>query len=328
VALSDRPRLLVLRALGLGDLLAGVPALRVLRRTFSDHHIQLLAPAVLSDLARASGAVDEVVDHRGLAAAPSQVGGAAVAVNLHGRGPDSHHLLLRTGPRRLLGFRCEAAGYATGPAWRPDEHEVLRWCRMLAGHGLSTDPERDATALDLPRPLPRDPAGPVVIHAGASSQDRCWPADRYGAVARALTAAGHRVLFTGSRAEAPRARAAADAAGLPRTAVLAGATTIADLTALVASARLIVCGDTGVAHLATAYRTPSVVLYGPVDPARWGPPADRRGDHIALWHPTGAPVDRGGPTHPSLLAITVDEVLEAANRLIGTAPLPGLTSVS
>ncbi|NEA79391.1 glycosyltransferase family 9 protein, partial [Actinospica acidiphila] len=52
------PRVLVLRALGLGDLLAGVPALRALRRGFPGHEIVLAAPAGLAPVAEATGAVD------------------------------------------------------------------------------------------------------------------------------------------------------------------------------------------------------------------------------------------------------------------------------
>jgi ADP-heptose:LPS heptosyltransferase len=92
-------------------------------------------------------------------------------------------------------------------------------------------------------------------------------------------------------------------------------TTLAELAGVVAHARLVVSGDTGIAHLATAYGTPSVVLFGPVPPSRWGPPADRP-YHRAIWHGTRA--DRGdapGPdVHPALLAIGVDEVLHEAGE--------------
>ncbi len=51
------------------------------------------------------------------------------------------------------------------------------------------------------------------------------------------------------------------------------------LAGRVASARLLVCGDTGVAHLATACGTPSVLLFGPTDPRagarRWIPSGTR-----------------------------------------------------
>ncbi len=57
---------LVLRALGLGDFLTGIPAYRGLRRCFHQHRLVLAAPAEFSDLARQTGAVDEVLPTPGL----------------------------------------------------------------------------------------------------------------------------------------------------------------------------------------------------------------------------------------------------------------------
>ena len=150
-----RPRLLVLRALGLGDLLTAVPALRALAAAFPDHRRVLAAPRVLEPLARLSGAVDEVLDARPLAALPPRTHGADVAVNLHGRGPESHRVLLATAPRRLLAFAHPAVGEtAGGPRWRAGEHEVARWCRLLAESGVPADPRGSSCP-----PPPRDPRG-------------------------------------------------------------------------------------------------------------------------------------------------------------------------
>jgi ADP-heptose:LPS heptosyltransferase len=87
-----------------------------------------------------------------------------------------------------------------------------------------------------------------------------------------------------------------------------------ELAALVADARLVVSGDTGIAHLATAFVTPSVVLFGPTPPFTWGPPGS--GPHVALW--AGRLGDPHGQTiDPGLLAITVDDVLAAVDQLDG-----------
>ena len=311
MALIDRPRLLVLRALGLGDFLTGVPALRALRRGFPDHEVVLAAPRVLEPLVELAGVADRVLDTSGLEP-PGWSGPAPdLAVNLHGKGPQSHRLLAGLGPRRLVAFGSAEAGHE-GPVWRADEHEVRRWCRLVAESlRLPADP----ADLRLAVPATEPPAaGAVVVHPGAAFGARRWPPDRFAAVARWARDRGHRVVLTGGPAEADLADAVRRAAGLPADAVLAGRTDLTAHAALVASAALVVSGDTGVAHLASAYATPSVVLFGPVSPASWGPPAD--GPHAVLWHGTGGGDPWGDEPDPALLAVQVDEVLAAAERML------------
>lgn len=303
-------RVLVLRALGLGDLLTGVPALRALRRGLPGARIALAAPAALGPLARASGAVDDVLPaDRGLASLPD-AGPVGTAVNLHGSGPRSHRLLARLSPGRLLAFACPEAGHTGGPAWDPGEHEVARWCRLVSAYGFAADP----ADLGLPAPAARSPApGAVVVHPGAAYPARRWPAERFAAVAAALRGRGERVVVTGGPGEGRLARRVVELAGLDGTADLSGRTGLPELAALVAGARLVVCGDTGVAHLATAYRTPSVLLFGPTPPDRWGPPD--RPEHVVLW--AGRRGDpHGREPHPGLLEITADQAAEAAGRAL------------
>lgn len=303
------PDVLVLRALGLGDLLAGVPALRAILDAFLGARVALAAPRALAPLVELIGRL-ELVDVEGLGAPlPPNVHGAPVAINLHGRGPDSHRRLLETRPGRLVAFaNPEVPESARGPVWRAREHEVARWCRMLAAHGIPADPAR----LDLDPPAatpPAQAAGATIVHPGAKDAARRWPAQRWAAVARSQRARGRTVVLTGDRGEVSLARAVAGAAGLPSCAVLAGRTDLAQLATLVAAAGHVVCGDTGIAHLATAMRTPSTVLFGPVAPAEWGPPPDRP-HHRALWR--GHRGDPHGATpDPGLLAIATSEVIRA-----------------
>lgn len=303
------PRVLALRALGMGDLLTGVPALRGLAAGLGEHRLLLAAPAWLGPLIVAIDAVDEHVPVGELEPLPPALHGVEVAVNLHGSGPRSHQLLLEARPRRLLAFRHPAVpASADGPAWCEDEHEVHRWCRLLRAYDLPGDPD----ALDLSPPrdvaVPAVAAEATVIHPGAKSGARRWPVEGFAAVARARAEAGHRVVVTGSDGERPIAAAVARGAGLPDAAVLAGRLSLAQLMGVVASADRVVCGDTGVAHLATALGTPSVILFGPTPPHTWGPPPARRGRHRVVWRgATGDPLaDR---PFEGLLAITVEEVL-------------------
>jgi ADP-heptose:LPS heptosyltransferase len=78
---------------------------------------------------------------------------------------------------------------------------------------------------------------------------------------------------------------------------------------VVAHAARVLCADTGVAHLATALGTPSVVLFGPTPPARWGPPPERT-RHRVLW--AGRSGDPNGDRpDPGLLTLQPRDVLEA-----------------
>ncbi|MFC4017813.1 glycosyltransferase family 9 protein [Micromonospora sp. GCM10011542] len=303
--------ILVLRALGVGDLLTAVPALRGLRAAQPDRELVLAAPAWLTPLVGLVGGVDRVVDTPGLG--PTRWSGPApdLAVNLHGQGPQSHRMLAALRPGRLLAFANADAGHTDGPPWRADEHEVDRWCRLLGWYGIRADP----TDLALRRPPPTGlPTGATVLHPGTKIPAKRWPADRFAALARALTERGHQVLLTGSADERALAVQVADAAGLSPAAVLAGRTGLAELAALVASARLVVSGDTGAAHLATGYGTASVVLFGPVPPDRWGPPPDRP-RHRVLWAGSGDwPTWDGVGSHPTLAALGLDEVLAAVDE--------------
>ncbi len=313
-SLSSRPLLVALRPLGLGDLLTAVPALRALADAFPSHHRVLAAPAVLEPLVAMAGAMDEVVPTEPLVDLPVSLRGADLAVDLHGRGPASHRVLLAARPRRLVAFANPAVAESAGfPEWRQDEHEVSRWCRMLRDSGIPADPRR----LDLDRPtgpVPNHVAGATLIHPGAAFAARRWPPERWAAVARAVVDAGCRVVITGGPGEEDLALDVARRAGLPAWAVHAGRTDLGRLAGLVAAAARVVCTDTGVAHLATALRTPSVVLFGPTSPHHWGPPPDRPW-HRVLWRgTTGDP--RGATPDPGLLALGVEDVIDALDHLV------------
>jgi ADP-heptose:LPS heptosyltransferase len=303
---AARSRIVALRALGLGDFLTALPALRGLRALVPRSRLFLAAPQWLTPVARLSGAVDEVV--------PTQpfdpiVGGPYdLAVNLHGCDARSTASLRRLQPDELWAYTEPDA-----PPWQEGEHEVARWCRLVEAYGASCD--RDA--LDL-APPPSDVATRcTVIHPGAAYGSRRWPAARWAAVARQLAAEGHRVVVTGNGEERDLAARVAGAAALPADDVLAGRLELADVCALVAQARLVLTADTGVAHLATAYRTPSVVLFGPIGPDRWGPPPHRAA-HRALWAGTTSDPYADDPDAGLLRFGPVDVLLAADAALAGS----------
>lgn len=306
---------LVLRALGLGDSLTAVAPLRGVRRMLPGHRVVLAAPGAVGSWLSELGVVDGVLPTPGLVPLPP-VRGGHVAVNLHGRGPLSHGLLLRSRPERLVAFAT--AGH-DGPRWRPDEHEVHRWCRLVRAAGGPCRPED--LRLRAHRPARSD--APVLIHPGAAAASRRWPASRWREVAQALAADGRRVVVTGSPAEAGLAADVAD--GLDAVENRCGTSDLAGLARTVGTAAAVLSADTGVAHLATALAVRSVVLFGPTPPAWWGPAVDPD-LHTVLWH--GDPAAGGwGDPHAEALderlaAVTVPEVLAAARDQLGATARP------
>lgn len=193
---------LVLRALGLGDALTAVPALRGVRRAWPHARVTLVGPEAVGAWLREAGVCDRVLPAEGVAAPPPVpwAGAGHVAVNLHGRGPESTRRLLATQPRRVVAFADPLV--PAGPPWQPEEHEVLRWMRLVqaAGGTCSLD--------DLRLPAPDGHAtrvthvrGEVVLHPGAASASRRWPVERWTELARRLARAGYLVDVTGSAAE-------------------------------------------------------------------------------------------------------------------------------
>ena len=293
----------VLRALGLGDLLTAFPALRGLRRARPGDLLVLLTTPGVAPLARAAGLVDEVVAVGELADLPLR-GPVDLTVNLHGRGPASHALLRSIDARRRVGYDLPH-----GPAWPEDVHEVERWAALIDPLVVDGPPvDRDALDLELlGDPVVTEPQL-TLVHPGASAPARRWPADRWAEVARREQRRGHDVVVTAGPDERALAATVVATAGLPPSADRSG-TTVLQLAALVATAGRVVCGDTGVAHLATALGRPSVVLFGPTDPGRWGPPRDRS-QHRVIWNgTTGDP--QAGETDRGLVCITTEQVMSA-----------------
>ncbi len=320
---QQAPVVLALRALGLGDFVTGLPALSLLRAALPEHQVVLAAPEVFAPLVPLIPAIDRLLpagELQPLVPVPPRLD---VAIDLHGNGPASRRLLSALQPRRLYGCASpsgEAMAYSVGPPWRAGEHEVSRWCRLVTEvlptpAGGWSEPAGGWQAVGFLRlPPVAVPEAVTVLHPGAAAPARRWPASRYACVAAALADRGHRVVVTGGPAERSLAQAVASEAGVPALLDLS----LVELLALVGRARLVICGDTGLAHVASNYRTPSVLLFGPVSPALGGPPAD--GPHRVLWHGDGTGDPHGRQADPALLAITVAEVLDAVDQLPGPNP--------
>jgi len=159
----------------------------------------------------------------------------------------------------------------------------------------------------------------VVLHPGTSVPARAWPPESYRRACALLAAAGHRVVVTGSPDERDLAAYVVGDSGAQD---LSGGTDLRDLAGVLASARAVVVGNTGPAHLAAAVGTPVVSLFAPTVPAvRWAPygvPLALLGDQDAPCRGTRAtscPV----AGHPCLASVTPEDVVAAVATLSGPA---------
>jgi len=154
--------------------------------------------------------------------------------------------------------------------------------------------------------------GPLVIlNPGAGWGAKRWPAERYGAVARVLAGKGFQVVINVGPGEEQLAQEVSGASGgvsLPVSPHLD------ELIALTRRASLVIAGDTGPLHLASALGIPVVGIYGPTDPARNGPFG---GKFRVLRHPESKR-DHSRRTEPEagLLTISAEDVLAAAIDLL------------
>jgi lipopolysaccharide heptosyltransferase II len=164
---------------------------------------------------------------------------------------------------------------------------------------------------------------PVLVNLGASKPANRWEPERFGALAAALARAGLPVCLTGGpddRGAAERARARLGGA---RVRDLVGATSLRELVALSARARLFVGCDTGPMHLAAAQGVPVVALFGPADPARTGPFG--AGHVVVRVPPSCAPCGRklcNQSRHACMEDIDVERVLAAVRARLAAHPTP------
>jgi hypothetical protein len=212
-------------------------------------------------------------------------------------------------PGSLLDLRHHVVG---------DPPEALRALSLAEAAGFSL-PEGDDGRLAVRKPLPDMTAvtgepGYVVVHPGASVVARQVSAARCAEFAKALAAAGHRVVVTGAAGERELTREVAAGQFLD----LGGATNLPELASVLAGASVVVAPNTGPAHLAAAVGTPVVSLFAPVVPvSRWAPfavPVIVLGDQDAACRGTRA---RECPVagHPCLESITPEQVVEATGEL-------------
>ncbi|WP_426399317.1 glycosyltransferase family 9 protein [Ralstonia sp. R-29] len=335
-------RIAVFRALQLGDMLCAVPALRALRAAAPRAHITLVGlpwaqqfqqryADLLNDFAVFPGG--EAFPEAGAATptathafyADMQARRFDVAIALHGSGPQSTDVVRHFGARHVFGFQPEGAttrqaqtALLPWPERLPEAQRLLALLTHLGAPAVPPIPDfplrRDdyAEALALLRRHALDRDRLVCLHPGARMPSRRWWPERFAVVADTLVLSGFHVVLTGAPSEAELVDAVRGHMR-QRSASVVGQTSLGGLAALLRLARLLICNDTGVSHVAAAVRAPSVVIACGSDVARWAP-ADHTLHRVLASHPACRPCMHWTcPTgHECAGDISVQQVLDAA----------------
>ncbi|HEY8598505.1 MAG TPA: glycosyltransferase family 9 protein, partial [Thermomicrobiales bacterium] len=175
-------------------------------------------------------------------------------------------------------------------------------------------------SLDKSRPI-------VAIHASAGVPVKLWDERRLALVADRLAEEySAQIILTGSKGDEGLTGAVAAAMATTPPLDLTGRTNIPELTALYRHCALVIGPDSGALHLAVAADVPTIHLYGPADPIRFGPWGDPRRQRAIS---AGMHCPRCGdlsPTRPRgaacMLAIGPDQVLAAARECLDQRPTP------
>jgi heptosyltransferase-3 len=315
-------KIIVFRPGALGDTLLAFPALAALRRAFPDAHLLAVGNMPALALARGAGLADEVASfdlpHWAELFAEEGIRSAEARQALEGVGLAALWLRDSEGlaARNLRALGIPAIVSAPG---RPPEGARLHAAEYLLGTLASIIGADILASAPVPMLAPSAEArawaegewarrglvgkSVLALHPGSGGHAKCWPPERFAALADGFIAAGWRVLVVEGPADG--LAASQTLALLPADAAQGAAgLTLPQLAGLLARAALFVGNDSGVTHLSAMLGVPTLALFGPTDPAIWGP----RGPRVrVVWPGALAP----------MAALSVAEVLQAAQALLG-----------
>lgn len=287
-------RILLIATRQIGDVLLVTPLLRSLRRAYSNSRIDVLVYRRTGGMLEGNPDLDvmiEVDEHPDWGAYKALLRQILrrydLAIStLPGDRPSIYAFL--AAPRRVsivpdLSLKaCWKRWLASG--WilldNLNTHTVIQSLKLADVLGIPrcheivppSRPEAKERLEDLlPFPLHTEPY--VLIHAFPMWRYKRLPLDTWKKLATHLHRRGFRVILSGGAALQERAYIQDLAQSLAPTPVvdLAGQLSFAELAELLTSCRCYVGPDTAVTHLAAACGTPTVAIYGPTNPVKWGP---------------------------------------------------------
>jgi heptosyltransferase-3 len=294
-------RVLFIRLRNLGEAVLDTANLRALKRWRPDLQITTLVEEVYAELFAADQEIEAMPLVRRANEKRSSIRARlrvikeirarkfAAVVNLHG-GPTSAYLTLTSGAKDRAGSRHFRNSYAYNLRI-PDAEEILgrgglhtveyqfgqfKWLGLPGIEPMPTElqmsPEMRVKTKQKLRDAGIDHDRPYAVLAPTSEfYTKRWMPDRYAALAEWLLARGFQIVMTGAPTSEQRMQLAEVQKSIKRPVAALTSLSIGELVALIAGSRLLVGNDSGPAHIASAVKTPLVVLFGPASSVRWRP---------------------------------------------------------
>ena len=264
--MHPQPRVLVIRGGAIGDFILTLPALRLLRETIPGCHLEVIGYPAIAELARTAGLADSIrsLEHRTMAPLFAKTAPIEEALAEHLR---SFNLVVSFlyDPDGLFRASLERIGVKTliecSPLVKPDgPHASRQLAQGLEKLAMFLEDEHLHRAHFQPHPAdhPR-----IAIHVGSGSPKKNWPLENWQQVA--ATFPDIEVIFITGEAEAERHIQ-------PKSHPIWHALPLPELATRLSTCTAFLGHDSGISHLAAACGVPSLLLFGPTDPAIWSPP--------------------------------------------------------
>ena len=329
------PKFIVVRLGSLGDIVHTFPAVAALRESFQGSKIVWLTHPKWRELVAAAGIANEIweLETRLLSSVREtrkriRETHFTAAIDYQGLWKSAILPFLARVPRRI-GFSSGTVREFGVPllySERVEIHsvhiadqngELSLWAgaaNPTTKFSLSVPTNAEEAVRGMPRKSAIEEY--VVLSPGGGWLSKCWPAERYGELARRLFAGhGIRSVINCGPGEDHLAQRVVAGAGHSNPVPYSGS--FGELMALLRNARCAVAGDTGPMHLADALGTKVVAIFGPTDPDRNGPYLGGKpgGKGIVVRaQNVESTYKREDASHPSLLKVSVDDVLNAMRK--------------
>lgn len=208
-----------------------------------------------------------------------------------------------------------------------EQHEVLRNLSLLAGELDVQGADQELRVFPAPhaelpaqvRDLLAAQQSYVVIAPGSHWETKRWHADGFKAVAQALAADGLKTVLIGRAEEAGLGAAIENGISVVN---LIGRTSLPETAAVISTAALMICNDSMVLHLASAFKVPTVVVFCSTIPGFGFGPWRNRARVVEKTDLSCKPCGRHGHrrcplgTEACMREVDAEEVLRAARELL------------